>query len=54
MQQIPVKDYNIYTDGSLDALELNVTGHVVMGAGWILKGSELSFRCEIVNFLSFT
>jgi ribonuclease HI len=54
MQQIPVKDYHIYTDGSLDTSEFNVTGHVVMGAGWILKGSELSFGCGIVNFPSST
>jgi hypothetical protein len=32
MQQIPIKDYHIYTDGSLDTSEFNVTGHVVMSA----------------------
>jgi hypothetical protein len=54
MQQISVKDYHIYTDGSLDTLELNVTGYVVMGVRWILKGSELSFGYGIVNFPSST
>jgi ribonuclease HI len=52
MQQIPVKDYHIYMDGSLDISEFNITSHVIMGARWILKGSELSFRCGIVNFPS--
>jgi ribonuclease HI len=50
MQQIPIKDYHIYMDSSLDTSEFNVTGHVIMGAGWILKGLKLSFRCGIVNF----
>jgi ribonuclease HI len=54
MQHISVKDFHIYTDGSLDILEFNVTGHVVMDAGWILKGAELSFECGIVNFPSST
>jgi ribonuclease HI len=54
MQQIPIKDFHIYTDGSLDTSEFNVTGHVTMGAEWILKGSELSFECSIINFPSST
>jgi ribonuclease HI len=54
MQHIPIKDFHIYTDGLLDFSEFNVTGHVVIGAGWILKGSEFSFKCGIIHFPSST
>jgi hypothetical protein len=54
MQHILFKDFHIYTDSSLDTSEFNVTDYVVIGAGWILKGSELSFEYGILNFPSST
>jgi hypothetical protein len=49
MQHIPLKNFHIYTDSLLDTSEFNVTGHVIIGTEWILKGSELSFECRIIN-----
>jgi ribonuclease HI len=54
MQLIPDKTFHIYTNGSLDISDLNIIGHAVMGAGWILKDAELSFGCRILNFPSST
>jgi ribonuclease HI len=54
MQHNPINDFHIYTDGSLNTSEFNITGHVVIGAGWILKDLELNFECGITNFPSST
>jgi hypothetical protein len=52
MQNIPTRTFHIYTDSSLNLSENHITGHSVMGAGWILKDNKLSFGCGILNFFS--
>lgn len=44
----------IYTDGSLAFNERDLGGTTIMGAGWILKDTEISFHCGITKFPSST
>lgn len=54
LQNMPTNDYHIYTDGSLNIKETDIGGRTTMGAGWILKNSEISFGCGISCFPSST
>lgn len=54
LQAIRERIVNIYTDGSLNPKELNMSGLSIMGAGWILEDSEISFHCATCMFPSST
>jgi exonuclease III/ribonuclease HI len=54
LSQQPTRDYHIYTDGSLDFNSKDANGNVIMGSGWILQHSDISFACGLRYFPSST
>ncbi|GBC34112.2 ribonuclease H-like domain-containing protein [Rhizophagus irregularis DAOM 181602=DAOM 197198] len=46
-EQIDNQEFHFFTDGSMDLNCINNEDVVVMGAGWILKNTDISFSCGI-------
>ncbi|CAB4403351.1 unnamed protein product [Rhizophagus irregularis] len=47
LEQFDNQEFHFFTDGSMDLNCINNEDVVVMGAGWILKNTDISFSCGI-------
>ncbi|POG58120.1 hypothetical protein GLOIN_2v1790829 [Rhizophagus irregularis DAOM 181602=DAOM 197198] len=47
LEQIDNQEFHFFTDGSMDLNCINNEDVIVMGAGWILKNTDISFSCGI-------
>ncbi|GES76495.1 ribonuclease H-like domain-containing protein [Rhizophagus clarus] len=54
MTKLHINELHIYTDGSLNLNSINGYNQIIMGAGWIVKNTEIDFTCEITYFPSST
>ncbi|GBB86886.1 hypothetical protein RclHR1_13310002 [Rhizophagus clarus] len=47
-------ELHIYTDGSLNLNSVDGYNQIIIGAGWIVKNTEIDFTCGITYFSSST
>ncbi|GBB95979.1 hypothetical protein RclHR1_26590001 [Rhizophagus clarus] len=54
MTKLHTNELHIYTDGSLNLNSVDGYNQIIMGAGWIVKNTEIDFTCGITYFPSST
>ncbi|GES89137.1 ribonuclease H-like domain-containing protein [Rhizophagus clarus] len=54
MTKLHTNKLHIYTDGSLNLNSVDGYNQIIMGAGWIVKNTEIDFTCGITYFPSST
>ncbi|CAB4392400.1 unnamed protein product [Rhizophagus irregularis] len=54
LEQFDNQEFHFFTDGTIDLNCINNKDVVVIGAGWILKNTDISFSCGIRFHLSST